>query len=154
LGQLLWLAYRSHWPTGSDHIVLPVPLDPVRLRSRGFNQSCLLVNGWGKEGRDTAGQSPAVAWNLLRKSRPTTPQTGLSRARRLKNLRRSFTVAQPARIQGRNVLLVDDVYTTGATADTCSEVLLSHGAARVDILTVARTISRAELQEEDGPHDR
>jgi len=111
---------------------------------RGFNQSFLLIQSWRKEllsnGADASGI--AVVPELLKRLKPTLPQTGLGRAKRMNNLRGAFMVNNPKLVKNRRVLLVDDVYTTGATADACAGVLLKSGAARVDVLTLARTMGR------------
>ena len=81
-----------------------------------------------------------VLCNVLLRTRHTLPQTGLNRAARLKNLRRSFTVTQPARITGKHLLLVDDVFTTGTTVNECAKTLRKAGAAEVYVETLARMV--------------
>ena len=70
----------------------------------------------------------------------TTPQTSKDHDARRRNVRRAFAVAHPARVRGKRVLLIDDVMTTGATVDECARVLMAAGAARVDVLTLARVL--------------
>ena len=70
----------------------------------------------------------------------TTPQTARHHEERIRNVRRAFVVTRPERIKGRRVLLVDDVMTTGATADECARVLIAAGAAHVDVFTLARAL--------------
>ena len=144
LGSLLFAGFRQHWHPEDIDLVLPVPLHPKRMRMRGFNQSLLLVQGWPNRlksegfGTDRAVISP----ELLKRSKPTLPQTGLGREKRMKNLRGAFTIKDSGKVKGRRILLVDDVYTTGATADACTGALLRAGAARVDVLTLARTMGK------------
>lgn len=76
----------------------------------------------------------------LIRSRMTIPQTSQDHDERRRNVRRAFAVARPPRIRRRRVLLVDDVMTTGATVDECARVLMAAGAARVDVLTLARVL--------------
>jgi ComF family protein len=112
-------------------LLVPVPLHARRLRARGFNQSALLARGL------SARTGLRVA-EVLRRRRDTTPQTGLSAARRRANVRAAFVVRRPAWVRGRTVILVDDVQTTGATALSCAHALLGAGAAEVRLVTVAR----------------
>jgi ComF family protein len=109
-------------------LAVPVPLHPRRLRARGFNQSAELLRG--------AGAGPTVG--LLVRMRDTPPQTGRPRWFRLHNVRGAFEVRVPARVRGRRVLLLDDVMTTGATADACARALARAGAAAVTVLVLAR----------------
>lgn len=114
-------------------ILVPVPLHPARRRHRGFNQAEELATCLGKR----VG-FPVV--HALRREKATTPQTRLGRDQRLANLRAAMHPRPRAAqtIQGRPLLLVDDVLTTGATAQACSEILLGAGAAKVVVITVAR----------------
>jgi predicted amidophosphoribosyltransferase len=72
--------------------------------------------------------------------RSTASQTARDRAQRTRNVRDAFAVRRPSRVAGRRVLLVDDVMTTGATADECARVLRAAGARRIDVLTLARVL--------------
>ncbi|MBI5137816.1 MAG: ComF family protein [Nitrospirae bacterium] len=113
-------------------LVAPVPLHPRRLRERGFNQA-------GRLARAVAARlGVAVADDLLARHGAATSQVGLSRARRLENVRGVFRVPRPQRVAGRTVLLVDDVMTTGATAHACAAALVRAGARRVVVWAVAR----------------
>lgn len=122
-------------PEGLDaDLVVPVPLHPSRLRTREFNQSALIADRVGKHlGR------PVSMANLIR-TMATEPQTFLTRSERLRNLRRAFMVRKAELFAERRILLVDDVFTTGATLNECAKVLRSAGAASVSALTLARTI--------------
>ena len=114
--------------------VVPVPLHPKRGRERGFNQAELLAVELGRRARLD------VAKGVLVRSRPTPPQTGLSAAGRRRNVTGAFSVRRRRRIQGRDVVLVDDVLTTGATALACGRALRAAGASEVRLLTAARVL--------------
>lgn len=133
LGGLLVAACRRRaFPAaGAPDMLLPVPLHPRRLAWRGFNQSLELAKVVGR-----ALAVPVRADGLCR-IRYTTPQSQLSGAERLGNLQGAFR-ADPAVVGGRAVVLVDDVMTTGATVATAATALRRAGAARVDVLVIAR----------------
>ena len=113
-------------------LLVPVPLHARRLRERGFNQAVLLGESLGRAWR------LPLARRALRRVRWTEPQAGLSAAERAENIRGAFAVAEPARVAGRRVLLVDDVYTTGSTVTECARELKRAGATAVFVVTVAR----------------
>jgi ComF family protein len=115
-------------------VVVPVPLHPRRLWWRGFNQAALLAMTISRR------LEKPLEVEALRRSRMTTPQTSQDHDARRRNVRRAFAVTRPARIKGRRILLIDDVMTTGATVDECARVLMVAGAARVDVLTLARVL--------------
>jgi ComF family protein len=121
---------------GSAEIIVPVPLHPIRLWRRKFNQAALLARHVA-----AATALPVEAGALVRRRR-TPSQTALGRNARRANVAGAFAVPHGAahRIEGRRVLLVDDVYTTGATLDACAQVLRRAGAAGVDALTFARVV--------------
>lgn len=113
-------------------LVVPVPLHRRRARLRGFNQSELLARELGaRRGLD-------VACDVLVRHRDTPSQTGLSAARRRRNVSAAFAVSQGRRVRDRVVVLVDDVFTTGATAMACTRVLRASGATQVRLVTAAR----------------
>lgn len=130
MGRWLVEAGRELLP-GVD-LIVPVPLTRWRLMRRQFNQSAVLAR---EIARTTGIPTDPLA---LIKTRTTPPQVGLTRAQRRVNVRGAFSV--PARrkgaIEGRKILLVDDVITTGATVEACTRALRSAGAARVDVLAV------------------
>lgn len=122
-------------------IVVPVPLHTGRLRMRGFNQAFLLANHLTDLNRQhpvSRGIALETSRDILIRRRSTNPQTGLDKDRRKTNIADAFTVHAPEKTFGKHILLVDDVYTTGATVDECARVLIHAGAARVDVLTLAR----------------
>ncbi len=120
-------------------LVIPVPMHAIKQRQRGFNHAELLARVAIAEMRRRDPQwKLQLQTSLLRRERATVSQAGLTTAQRRQNLRGAFFVPRPARLQGQHVLLVDDIYTTGATARACSRVLMSAGAASVRVVTVAR----------------
>ena len=131
LSKLLTAVFEHHWQPDAIDLVLPIPLHPTRFRERGFNQAYLLVRSWGD----------IVARDILQRKRPTSPQTGLGRKERLRNVRGAFAVRDPLSVKNKRILLVDDVYTTGATVKECARMLKKCNAAQVDILTVGRAVT-------------
>jgi len=113
-------------------IITPVPLHRKRLQERGFNQSLLLARYLAKVAR------LSLDYVNLRRIRATAPQTGLQGRERRGNVKGAFSVKNSAPFTGKRVLLVDDVYTTGATVTECSGVLKAAGAREVGVLTLAR----------------
>lgn len=111
-------------------LLVPVPLHPVRLRERTYNQALLLARELGRRRR------LAMADDVLSKCLVTVPQQSLTAAQRRDNLRGAFALLRG--VAGKKILLVDDVMTTGVTVDLCSQVLLAGGAERVDVAVVAR----------------
>ncbi|MFQ5789289.1 MAG: ComF family protein [Acidobacteriota bacterium] len=112
--------------------VVPVPLHRRRRRQRGYNQAELLA-------RTVAALAGVpLRRGVLSKIKPRPPQAELSAKARLTNAVGAYHARLPAWLRGRDVLLVDDVFTTGATAEACARALLTAGAASVDVLTVAR----------------
>ena len=134
LGKLLFNTFQCHWTAGDIDVVAPVPLHWHRFRQRGFNQAYLLVRGWTLPGETVVNR------DLLVRTRATAPQTGLDRRQRRINLNNAFSVKRSGQSAGKRVLLVDDVLTTGATADACAGALIRDGAERVDVLTLARAL--------------
>jgi len=124
-------------------LVIPVPLFRGRRRERGFNQAELLARAAIRSLRrirpDWEGE---FAPGVLARQRATQSQAGLSPHERRRNLRGAFFVPDPSRVRKRDVLVVDDIYTTGATARACSQALRRAGAATVWVATVARAQRR------------
>lgn len=132
---------------GAD-LLVPVPLHPAKRLIRGFNQSTHLARAMGL---------PVVA--ALARRRWTTSQTALSGRERQRNIRGAFAQRSTARrVRGKTVVLVDDVWTTGATLTACADVLLAAGAAEVRSLVVARAeppqSHRPRPQSHPGPRPR
>jgi len=143
----------------SNLVVVPVPLFGKKRRDRGFNQSELLARGVLKEMRKRGTNTQIqLAAALLRRQRATESQAGLSPHQRHVNVRGAFFVPRPEMVAGRHVLLIDDIYTTGATARACSLALRRAGAASVLVATVARAqkefaqrVDGFEKQEQETP---
>jgi ComF family protein len=114
-------------------IAIPVPLHKKRLRLRGFNQALLLAHGISEQF-----MIPLNYDNLIR-IRYTRPQVELSGRDRAENVRGAFNLLRPAEVCEKRILLIDDVFTTGATMNECAKVLKDAGAASVTVLTLART---------------
>ena len=142
LGVLLFMAFSRYWNKGNINLIVPIPLHNRKLRSRGFNPSFLLVNEWNFFTKALNGALSVipVAEDVLVRKRWTEPQTGLGRKDRLQNIKNAFDVSDYSKVKGKKILLVDDVYTTGATANECAKVLMRAGAANVDVLTLARAM--------------
>jgi ComF family protein len=121
--------------------IVPVPLHPARQAERGFNQAELLARACGR-------RWGVPVWpRVLRRVRPTRPQTELDGAARRANVRGAFAAPRPAAIAGRRLVLVDDVLTTGATLGAAATALRASGAALVGALVLARVTGRGL----DGP---
>ncbi len=132
LGSLLTSFADPEFSYRSYDRIIPVPLHPRRLRQRGYNQSLLLAREVSRK------YLIPLDFTSLARVRPTPPQTRLSGAERRKNIRGAFAVQDPGPLVKTSVLLIDDVFTTGATVEECSKVLLRAGVNRVDVLTLAR----------------
>ncbi len=131
-----WLNQAGAELLADADLIVPVPLYPSRLWWRRFNQSAMLAVAVGR----LAGVP--VDCTVLRRVKRTTSQVGLSAEQRRRNVRGAFRVdkAHAARVRGRKLVVVDDVITTGATADSCARALKRAKAARVDILALARAV--------------
>ena len=131
-----WMAHAGAALLDNADMLVPVPLHRLRLLARRFNQAALLAQGIARA------RAIEVVPDLLERVRRTPPQTGLSLAARARNVRGAFRVGRDraARVRDRRVVLVDDVMTTGATADACVATLRRAGAANVDVLTLARVV--------------
>ncbi len=136
-GQMAYLPVMQHWLqqpyctelVAEADLLLPVPLHIRRLQARGFNHALLLAQGF---------KGATMDREAIIRERHTKPQVGLNPKERRTNVKGAFAVPQPATVQGRKILLIDDLYTTGATVKECARVLLRAGAAQVEVLTVAR----------------
>jgi competence protein ComFC len=115
-------------------MIVPVPLHPSKQREREFNQAERLADRLG------AAVRIHVNKRLLQRAIPTRTQTQLSRSERLANVRNAFAMRPAQRLNGERIVLVDDVFTTGATTSACARVLSAAGAGQVCVWTVARGI--------------
>ena len=135
LGRVLAQGCRPWLEEWKVDVIVPVPLHPKRLRWRGFNQCVLL----GRE-LSRVFDLPLDPFTLQRKLE-TPPQTQLSEEERRRNVRGAFLVKPENAFENRSVLLLDDVYTSGATINECSRCLKRAGATDVYVLTLARAVS-------------
>jgi len=124
----------NDWGVGEADALVAVPLHVKRLQQRGFNQAALLAEVMGKR------LNLPVRHDILGRPRWTEPQTRLKREERLKNVAHAFTVRSKLDVEGRVLLLIDDVFTTGSTVAACARTLKDAGASRVLALTVARSL--------------
>lgn len=127
---------NPHWFGGKKRLIVPVPMHRGKQAQRGYNQAQELAVLLGEE----------LGWpyaGVLKRLPDTLPQASLSREQRLRHARKIYAADEKrmkrSPVRGRDVLLVDDVFTTGATADSCARLLLRSGAASVCVLTLART---------------
>lgn len=143
MGRLLgkWLVEAGRELIADAEVVVPVPLARRRLLLRRFNQAAVLA-------REVAHRT-GLAYEplLLARARATASQVGLSRSQRQKNVAGAFVVPprHGARVAGRNILLIDDVITTGSTVSACAQSLRRAGAARIDVLALALVTDRAPV---------
>lgn len=120
-------------------VIVPMPMHWWRRWRRGYNQAYLLAER-------LSNRTGIPIADVVRRNRSAAPQAGLSNAQRRRNVAGSFGVRDRAELQGRHVLLVDDVFTTGATSGACSQALKRAGAARVSVLALARTDRRSPVE--------
>ncbi len=118
-------------------MIIPIPLDSRRERERGFNQALIIAQMLSELNPKNAPQIRGV----IAKKKRTLPQSQLKREERLSNLENAFFLKQKSVVQGKQVLLVDDIFTTGATINECARILKEDGAERVDFFTIARSQS-------------
>ena len=123
-----------------ETVMVPVPLHRSRLWWRGFNQSALIARELSRR----LGVAHEV--DLVSRTRRTKPLKGMNPKQRRREVGRAFEVRDRDRAEGRHVVLVDDVLTSGSTSEACAKVLLKAGAARVDLLCFARVVRPALLE--------
>jgi ComF family protein len=126
-------AYDEYYGASSFTHIVPVPLHKLRKRSRGFNQALVLAQGL------VGARKHLQICDALQRTQATFSQASLNRKERLKNLGRAFALKPRFDVRGLNLLILDDVFTTGATAEACAQVLAKSGAARLAVLTIARS---------------
>jgi ComF family protein len=131
-----WMARAGHEMLETADLLVPVPLHWRRAWHRRYNQSGALARVIERQ------SGVKLKGELLRRVRATEQQVGLSRSRRASNVQGAFEVSadQRSEIQGRRVVLIDDVLTSGATVDACARALLRAKAAQVDVLVFARVV--------------
>jgi len=130
---------RLEGEVGGELLVIAVPLFPAKQRQRGYNQAVLLADAVLAElKRSRPGWKLRAAHGAIRRVKDTESQFALTPSGRRRNLQGAFAVNDQSELAGREVLLVDDIYTTGATARGCAQVLRRAGAAKVWVATLAR----------------
>lgn len=132
LARLLFEAQRRA-PLNTATGIVPVPLHKERLRERGFNQAATIAAVLSK-----LSGLPVDEWSLVRTVHTERHRTGMDERARRESVESSFLVGRPRLVENENILLVDDVFTTGATVSACARVLKQAGAREVFVLTVAR----------------
>lgn len=138
--QHLFKAFETWFGRERIHIILPIPLHRKKARQRGFNQSFLLIRNFMRLYEKKYRTRPP--WDIdirsLARIRYTPSQTGLDIKERHRNLKQAFKWVQNRDLKGKNVLLVDDVYTTGATCHAAARVLKASGAQKISALVLTR----------------
>lgn len=132
----LALFMARHLDAPPEALLVPVPLHRWRIWSRGYNQAALIASAL------SAQCAVPAALDILRRVRATPPLKGLGRRERAEAVRGAFRVTQEGKtlLRGRSAILVDDVFTSGATANACAKALKRAGAARVEVLCWARVV--------------
>ena len=133
----LMLAALQREPINSADLIIPVPLHPSRERERGFNQAALLARELSR-----LSKQPYDEQSVIRHLHTERHRAGMDARARRESVSNAFAVRHPDSIKGRRVLLIDDVFTTGATVSACAAVLKDAGAKEVFVLTVARPPAR------------
>lgn len=136
LGRMLAEAIAALGIEAERVLVVPVPLGRGKQRQRGFNQVLEIA----RAARKFLGAKYELAPDGLARVRETESQTGLTRHQRRENVRGAFVASDPGSLQGKTVLVVDDVFTTGTTVSECARVLARAGAEKVYVATVARVL--------------
>jgi ComF family protein len=132
LARLMFAASRRH-PLGAATLIVPVPLHPERERERGFNQAAVLARSLAK-----STGLPFDEHSLVRSVHTERHRTGMDARARRESVADAFVVKRPRLIAGERILLIDDVFTTGATVSACAQKLQAAGAMDVFVLTIAR----------------
>ncbi len=129
-----WMLRAGREMIGQADFIVPVPLHHRRLRERRFNQSALLAQEIAKK----SGKPHAYIPDALRRTRHTVPQQGLNFKERGKNVQGAFAVNEKYSLKNKTILLIDDVFTSGATLNECARVMKAAKAECVSVLTIAR----------------
>lgn len=121
-----------------EALIVPVPLHPKKIRKRGYNQAALISESiraaWKDSGKKTVFYDPSVLFRRL----DTRSQAGLHKYERVENVKNAFALKSEEIVSGRDIILVDDVFTTGATVSSCAKILKKAGASGVYVFTFAR----------------
>jgi ComF family protein len=131
----LLVSVQRRYPLNQASRIIPVPLHREREQARGFNQAAIMGRALAE-----AVSLPIDEISLKRAEHTTRHRAGMDARDRRESVENAFTVAYPALVAGERILLVDDVFTSGATVSACAKVLLQAGAADVFVLTLARPL--------------
>ena len=126
-------SYIERMPVEDCDLIVPVPLSPSRKTERGFNQAEVIARIVS-----TSLNKTLDSMSLVRKKDTPMHRAAMDRKSREVTVRNAFDVVRPKLVDGRSILLVDDIYTTGATVSYCAKALKKKGAARVNVFTLAR----------------
>lgn len=135
IGKIMGEKINEHWATTELDMIIPIPLHPKKEAWRGYNQSMELAKGLQK----TTGI--AINTRAVKKITHTDSQTSKGRAQRLQNVSESFIINDISDIQGKHILIVDDVVTTGATLEVCALICKKAKAASISMATIAMAMS-------------
>ncbi|MDP2911327.1 MAG: ComF family protein [Candidatus Omnitrophota bacterium] len=123
---------QQHNVAAGSELILSVPMHPGRLFKREVNHSDMLAKDIARR------MDIPYSGKILKKIKNTSIQSTLKREERIKNLHSSFSIKNTSAVRGKNILLVDDLFTTGSTVNECSRILKESGAARIEVITLAR----------------
>jgi ComF family protein len=139
--QLIFQTFLKHYAGQKIDLIMPIPLHKKKLKERGFNQAFFLIRNFKKLYEQNFKKSCSIKTDIssLVRIKKTQPQTGFDIEQRKNNLENAFMVVNEKAIENKNILLIDDVLTTGTTCNEATEKLLKHGAKKVDALVLART---------------
>lgn len=116
----------------SYDIIIPVPLNKSRKKERGYNQTELIAKEISKNIKNLK------YLNILEKTKNAVPQSTLNKAQRLKNLENAYKLKKEINIQDQKILIFDDVFTTGTTANECAKIIKTIGSNKISIFTIAK----------------
>lgn len=134
LGKMMAETHYADLDFEAIDLLIPVPLHNQKLRQRTFNQALILAREVARR------HGKPVNHSILKRTFNTPAQVTLRKEERKKNVKGAFSLLNPEEIKNKNILLLDDVYTTGGTVNECARLLIDNGAKNVYVLTLARTI--------------
>jgi Predicted amidophosphoribosyltransferases len=138
LGEIMYTVADRNFPyiLNDADILVPVPVHSKRFKERGFNQSAVLA----KRLAQLSGKM--CCENAIKRVRYTAPQSGLHPEQRLQNVKNAFEINQKIDIRGKKIVLIDDIFTTGATINECANILIKSGSVQVDFFTLSAAVTR------------